>query len=152
LFTKNLSYGSVTRASHSSQAAIEAPFIQHWVPPQRQEMLLGTSTDTAVPGICHRHKSNGDTFTKRQDPGDTFTKRQDPGDSFTKRQDPGDSFTKRQDPGDTFTKRQDPEDSEGHDDCPMSVPFEYTEASSDCRPPPVNDNSGVPSQTPTPGN
>jgi hypothetical protein len=66
-----LSYGSVTRASHSSRAAIEAPFIQHWFPPQRQEMLLGTSKDTAVPGICHPHKSDVNTFTKKQDPEDS---------------------------------------------------------------------------------
>jgi hypothetical protein len=46
-----LSYGSVTRASHSSRAAIEVPFVQSWFPSQRQKMLLGTSTDTAVHGV-----------------------------------------------------------------------------------------------------
>jgi hypothetical protein len=108
LSRRHLSYGSVTRASHSSRAAIEAPFVQGWFPPQRQEMLLGTSTDTAVHGVVIDTKA-----IER-----------------------------------CLPKRQYREDSEGHDDSFTSVPFEYTEASSDCRPPPVNDNSCVPIQTP----
>ena len=51
LSRRHLSYGSVTRASHSSRAAIEVPFVQSWFPSQRQKMLLGTSTDTAVHGV-----------------------------------------------------------------------------------------------------